>query len=172
MNAQDPDGSDEGRARPYPPSPDGEPVDPYVNPYQGRQLPPPPPPHSAAPPPVAPTPYDRPGQGGQPGYPPYGQHGYPPYGQWNRAPYGYRPYAVAAKSPGLALLASFFIPGLGSMINGEIGKGVGILVGYLVSAVLTVVLIGIVGMLVFWIWGMVDGYSGAQRWNARHGILS
>lgn len=82
--------------------------------------------------------------------------------------YGY----VAPKSPGLALLASFFIPGLGTMINGEVGKGVGILVGYIVSCILVVVVIGLAGMLGFWIWGMVDAYRGAQRWNARHGILS
>jgi hypothetical protein len=25
---------------------------------------------------------------------------------------------------------------------------------------------------VAWIWGLVDAYQGAQRWNARHGILS
>jgi hypothetical protein len=25
---------------------------------------------------------------------------------------------------------------------------------------------------VVWIWGMVDAYQGAQRWNARHGIIS
>lgn len=80
--------------------------------------------------------------------------------------------AVAPKSPGLSLLASFFIPGLGSMINGEVGKGVGILIGYIISWVLTIVVIGIAGVLAFWIWGMVDGYQGAQRWNARYGILS
>jgi hypothetical protein len=25
---------------------------------------------------------------------------------------------------------------------------------------------------VVWIWGMVDAYQGAQRWNARYGIIS
>jgi hypothetical protein len=23
-----------------------------------------------------------------------------------------------------------------------------------------------------WVWGMVDAYQGAQRWNRRHGIIS
>ena len=82
------------------------------------------------------------------------------------------PIQVAPKNPALALLASFFVPGLGSMVNGEVGKGVGILIGYLVSAMLSFFLIGIPGVIGFWIWGMVDGYQGAQRWNARHGILS
>lgn len=79
---------------------------------------------------------------------------------------------VAPKNPALALLASFFIPGLGTMLNGEGGKGAGILIGYLVCIPLSFVLIGIPGMLGFWVWGMVDGYQGAQRWNARYGILS
>ncbi|MFC8502488.1 hypothetical protein ACFUC1_09015 [Pedococcus sp. NPDC057267] len=79
---------------------------------------------------------------------------------------------VAPKSPGVALLASFFIPGLGSMMNGQAGKGVGILVGYIVSWFLTVILIGFVGLVGFWVWGMVDAYQGAKSWNARHGILS
>ena len=79
---------------------------------------------------------------------------------------------VAPKNPAVSLLASFFIPGLGSMINGDVGKGVGILAGFIVSAVLTIIVIGFVGLVGFWIWGMVDGYQGAQKWNAKHGILS
>ena len=56
---------------------------------------------------------------------------------------------VAPKNPAVSLLASFFLPGLGSMINGEVGKGVGILIGYLVSFVLLFVFIGIIGIFVF-----------------------
>ncbi len=58
------------------------------------------------------------------------------------------------------------------MMNGDVGKGVGILVGYIVSWFLTIIIIGFVGLVAFWIWGMVDGYTGAQQWNARHGIVS
>jgi len=79
---------------------------------------------------------------------------------------------VAPKNPGIALLVSFFIPGLGSMMNGQVGKGVGILVGYIVSWFLTIILIGFVGLVAFWVWGMVDAYQGAKSWNARHGIVS
>ena len=81
-------------------------------------------------------------------------------------------YQVAPKSPGLCLLISFFVPGVGSMVAGNTGVGVLILVGYIVSLVLTLVLIGIVGVIGFWIWGMVDAYSSAQRWNLQHGIIS
>jgi TM2 domain-containing membrane protein YozV len=90
-----------------------------------------------------------------------------------QTPYGMMPATqVAPKNPALALLASVFVPGLGTMLNGEGGKGAGILIGYLVCIPLSFVLVGIPGMLAFWVWGMVDGYQGAQRWNARYGILS
>lgn len=85
---------------------------------------------------------------------------------------GERQYQVAPKSPGLALLASFFIPGLGSMMNGEAGKGIGILLGYIVSWFLVIVLVGFIGLFGFWVWGMVDAYQGARKWNAAHGIIS
>jgi TM2 domain-containing membrane protein YozV len=79
---------------------------------------------------------------------------------------------VAPKNPAVSLIVSFFIPGVGSMINGDIGTGVAILVLYIVGIGLAVFLIGIPIMIAAWIWGMIDAYQGAQRWNARHGILS
>lgn len=79
---------------------------------------------------------------------------------------------VAPKNPAISLLASFFVPGLGSLLNGDVAKAIAIFVGYVISWMLTVVLIGFVGLFGFWIWGMVDAYQGAQRWNARRGILS
>jgi TM2 domain-containing membrane protein YozV len=84
--------------------------------------------------------------------------------------YGYPP--VSAKNPALSLIVSFFIPGVGSMINGDVGKGVGILIGYIVSLFFSIFLIGIPFALGLWIWGMVDAYRGAVKWNARHGIAS
>ncbi len=81
-------------------------------------------------------------------------------------------YAIAAKNPALSLIVSFFLPGVGTMMNGEVGKGVGILIGYLVSIVLTVVIIGIFGVIGFFVWGLVDAYTGAQNWNRAHGIIS
>ena len=100
-----------------------------------------------------------------------------PQGQYTTGPLPavpdhYAPVHVAPQSPALALLVSFFIPGVGSMINGDTGKGIGILVGYIVSYLLIILFIGIFGVLGFWIWGMVDAYQGAQRWNLRHGIVS
>lgn len=110
-------------------------------------------------------PWGQPGAGAARTSLPYPQ---PSPMQYGGAPYGY----VVAKNPGVSLLASFFVPGLGSMLNGDVGKGIGILVGYLVSWLLVIILIGFVGLLGFWIWGMVDAYQGARLWNARHGIVS
>ncbi|MGH3305187.1 MAG: hypothetical protein ACRDOK_26665 [Streptosporangiaceae bacterium] len=73
---------------------------------------------------------------------------------------------------GLAVIASVFIPGLGSMVNGKIGKGIGILAAYIVSVVLCLVVVGFILAPACWIWGMVAGYNEAQKWNRAHGILS
>lgn len=80
--------------------------------------------------------------------------------------------AVAPKNPAVSLLASFFIPGLGSMLNGDVGKGVGILLGYFLCVILFFLIVPLLVALGLWVWGMVDAYQGAQQWNRRHGILS
>lgn len=105
-----------------------------------------------------------------------------PYGRVEPYPVSPQPYAayppppgghvVAPKSPALSLLVSFFVPGVGSMINGDVGKGVGILLLYLIGLPLCLILIGVPMVLGAWIWGMVDAYTGAQAWNYRHAIAS
>lgn len=79
---------------------------------------------------------------------------------------------IAPKNPAISLLVSFFIPGVGSMMNGDVGIGVAILLLWLVAVVLSWLLIGIPFAIGFWVWGMIDGYQGAVRWNAKHGIIS
>ena len=88
-----------------------------------------------------------------------------PYPTW-----GVRP--VAAKNGGIALLGSFFIPGLGQFINGDTGKGVAFLLSWIVSIVLIWVLVGLLTLPVVWVWSMIDAYTSAQRWNREHGILA
>lgn len=85
---------------------------------------------------------------------------------------GYQQQVVTPKNPAISLLLSFLLPGVGSMVNGDTNKGIGILVGYLLSYLLMLVIIGFITAPIFWVWGMVDAYQGAQRWNARHGIVS
>ena len=79
---------------------------------------------------------------------------------------------VHAKSPVGHVAASFFIPGLGSMLAGESGKGIAILLAWLISIPLAFLFIGIFTGLGAWVFGMVDAYSSARNWNLRHGILS
>ena len=93
------------------------------------------------------------------------------------APMGYyQPYpgqpVVAAKNPAVSLIVSFFLPGVGSMINGDVGTGVAILLIWLVSIPLMFFFIGFFTLIGAFIWGLVDAYQGARRWNARHGIIS
>lgn len=119
-------------------------------------------------------PFDPQAYGGQPyGAQPFGAqpYGVQPYGaqSYGVQPYGQVPQA-ARKDPALMLVASLIIPGLGTMINGETGKGIGILAGYFIGALLSVILIGLPIMFGFWIWGMVDAYNGAKAHNARHGL--
>lgn len=57
----------------------------------------------------------------------------PPYApeQWHQ-PYP-QSVQVAPRSPALGLIVSIFIPGVGSMMAGQTGKGIGILAGYLLG---------------------------------------
>jgi TM2 domain-containing membrane protein YozV len=87
--------------------------------------------------------------------------------QWGAAP-----QVILPKNPALGVILSFFIPGLGSMVNGSGGRGAVILILYTVGWILSLVLIGIPILIGAWIWGLVDGFLSAQRWNAAHGIVS
>jgi len=85
-------------------------------------------------------------------------------------------YAVAPKSPAVSLIVSFFLPGVGSMMNGDVGIGITILLLWLLAIFLDITFIGLVvgvplGIAMF-VWGLIDAYQGAQRWNRRHGIIS
>jgi TM2 domain-containing membrane protein YozV len=132
-------------------------------------------PGAAEPPPADPPPANQ-------GYqPPPGHYGYPP-GPYQRtyqqSPYQQSPYppgyqgppVVVPKNPGIALLISFFVPGVGSIYAGKTNTGVVILVGYIVSWLLVFVVIGIAGLIGFWVWGLVDAYHAARDWNRARGI--
>lgn len=113
------------------------------------------------------APYIPPAQGYGAPAPGYGPPPGGPYG----APYPGGP-PPARKEPGIALLVSFFIPGVGSMINGDVGAGVGFLGAYGFGLVLIVclgwLLIGLIGLplcIGAWIWSMVHAYQGAVGRN-------
>jgi TM2 domain-containing membrane protein YozV len=65
---------------------------------------------------------------------------------------------AAAKSPGIALLLSLLICGVGQMYNGQVGKGIMMLIG---CVLLWFVFLG----WIIWIWSMVDAYTTAKRMN-------
>ena len=79
---------------------------------------------------------------------------------------------VAPKSPAASVLLSLFVPGLGSMVNGNAGVGVAILMLNIIGWILAIALIGIPLAIGTWVWGLVDAYQSAQRWNRAHGIIS
>jgi TM2 domain-containing membrane protein YozV len=79
---------------------------------------------------------------------------------------------IVPKNPALGVILSFFIPGLGSIVNGSVGRGVIIMAVDFVGWILAFFIIGIPILIGAWIWGMIDGYLSAQRWNQAHGIIS
>lgn len=106
--------------------------------------------------------------------------------------------ALTAKSPALHLVASMFVPGLGSMLCGRKSRGAMILAAMAACYVAWFGLIIVVfasasssplanrgvpasfafipvlwlAIMGIWIFGLVDAYRSAQAWNLAHGILS
>jgi len=70
------------------------------------------------------------------------------------------------KSEALALILSLIIPGVGEMYAGKVGKGVLILLLAILSAALTIVLIGFIMYPIVWIYSMIDSYNLAKEYNA------
>lgn len=68
--------------------------------------------------------------------------------------------ARADKSGGIAAILSFLFTGSGQVYNGQLGKGIGILI----CAIIGYMLYFIPGMIV-WIYGMYDAYSTANKMN-------
>lgn len=68
---------------------------------------------------------------------------------------------AAAKSPGIALLLSLLICGVGQMYNGQVAKGILMLIG---CVLLWFVLLG----WIVWIWSMIDAYTTAKKMNLRY----
>jgi len=64
---------------------------------------------------------------------------------------------------GLAVLLSFLLPGLGQIYNQQFTKGTRFMIGYVVSWVLSFIVIGWFFLIVVWIWSMVDAYQSTGR---------
>jgi TM2 domain-containing membrane protein YozV len=79
---------------------------------------------------------------------------------------------VQPRGRAVGAVVSFFVPGVGSMINGSALRGTVILISYIISGLLCLVLIGFILLPIVWIWGIVDGALSADRWNRARGIVS
>ncbi len=73
------------------------------------------------------------------------------------------------KSAGLAAVLSFFISGLGQIYNGQILKGLIIIVVQVINGALTTILIGWIPLAIVWVWAIIDAYREAEEINARYG---
>ena len=69
-------------------------------------------------------------------------------------------------NPILALIISFFLPGIGTVYAGNIMKGIIIfIVAVILGALATVFLLGIVAYILYiivWLYGMYDAYTTAS----------
>lgn len=63
------------------------------------------------------------------------------------------------KNPGVALILSFFMPGLGQFYNEQIGKG------FLFLILFWVLVWTIIGGIIIWIIGLVDAFNSAKNFN-------
>lgn len=70
------------------------------------------------------------------------------------------------KNPGIAAVLSALWVGLGQIYNGEIVKGIILMVAYVISVFLIYLLIGIVTTPILWIFGIYDAYNTAKKINA------
>ena len=78
-----------------------------------------------------------------------------------QAVYTQQPVAVREeKNAGVALILSFFFTGSGQVYNGEMGKGIGVLIGTVIGSMIFF----IPGLLVF-LYGLYDAYTTAQKMN-------
>ena len=73
--------------------------------------------------------------------------------------------ASEEKSVVLSAILSFLFPGLGHIYNGLTKKGISFIILYIISAVLVMLLVGIVLMIVVWIWALIDAIKTAEAIN-------
>jgi len=76
---------------------------------------------------------------------------------------------ATSRNPAASLLASLLLPGLGTIINGETGKGLVILVAWITAWVLILAIVGLILVPAVWIYAMYDAFQGARRYNLAHG---
>ncbi len=82
------------------------------------------------------------------------------------------------KNPGLAAIASFFIPGIGQIYSGEVRKGIGlIIIGVTFGSItlflfwqhqmLAPLLVSGASYLLFWMYNIYDAYRTTEAINSQ-----
>jgi TM2 domain-containing membrane protein YozV len=64
---------------------------------------------------------------------------------------------------GVPAILSFFIPGLGQMIKGEVGKGILIFIGFWISVGAMFILIGLITTPILYFWQIIDAYNTEEK---------
>ncbi len=72
---------------------------------------------------------------------------------------------VIYKIPVLALVLSLIFPGLGQIYNEQNRKGITLIIGYIISFLLCLILVGVILTILIWIYGMYDAYITAKAIN-------
>lgn len=65
-----------------------------------------------------------------------------------------QPVSKTAQTYGVPAILSFFIPGLGQLVKGQVGKGILFFFGVIIG----LIFLAIPGIII-WIWQIVDAYN-------------
>lgn len=76
------------------------------------------------------------------------------------------PQQKQEKNPGLAAVGSFLYTGIGQIYNGQIAKGIVLIVIQFINILLMFVVIGFFTFFIVWVYGIYDAYKTAERINA------
>jgi len=98
------------------------------------------------------------------------------YGQPNNVPTPYVPYTypmptAPPKSPGVAVILSILVPGLGHLYSGNPLSAVFWFVSAIVAAALIYILIGFVLLPMVWIGSIIHAYVSTTNYNTRHHVV-
>lgn len=72
-------------------------------------------------------------------------------------------YRQENRSPGIAAVMSFVIPGAGQIFNGQIGKGIMMCCLFAVGIFFSLFFIGIPILVGVWAWAIYDAYAVAEN---------
>lgn len=78
---------------------------------------------------------------------------------------GVRQKTLVQKNPGTAAILSFLWTGAGQIYNGQIGKGIALMVLQVFNALSMAVLIGFITFPIVWACAIYDAYKTAEKIN-------